>query len=246
MPGVLVPGGLPAQATSLIGRDREVAHVRALLLRPETRLLTLVGTGGTGKTRLALAVAADLVDAFEHGVTFVDLCAALSPADVVPTIARAMGLRDLGTHLRLDRVRQYLATRDLLLVLDNFEHVLGAAVQIAELLAACPTLKILVTSRAALRLRWEHEFPVQRTRFSTAMLTRSWSLLRRRSRIWPAQPASPGFGASKPNTTTSAKLSCGSSNTTMRSARVVSPARSTGSGTSRVVSVRVVTGWSER
>jgi predicted ATPase len=161
MPGALVPGGLPAQATSLIGRDREVAHVRALLLSPGTRLLTLVGTGGTGKTRLALAVAADPVDAFEHGVTFVDLCAALSPADVVPTIARALGLRDLGTHLRLDRVRQYLATRDLLLVLDNFEHVLGAAAQIAELLAACPTLKILVTSRAALRVRWEHEFPVQ-------------------------------------------------------------------------------------
>lgn len=161
MPGAVVPGALPAQPTSLIGRDREVAHVRALLLSPEIRLLTLTGTGGTGKTRLALAVAADLVDAFEHGVTFVDLCAAPSSADVVPTIARALGLRDLGTHLRLDRVRQYLATRDLLLVLDNFEHVLGAAAQIAELLAACPTLKILVTSRAALRVRWEHEFPVQ-------------------------------------------------------------------------------------
>jgi non-specific serine/threonine protein kinase len=77
------------QPTALIGREGEVAHLRKLLLNPEVRLLTLVGTGGTGKTRLALAVAADLVDAFEHGVTFVDLCAAPSPADVVPTIARA-------------------------------------------------------------------------------------------------------------------------------------------------------------
>ncbi len=103
----------------------QVAHIRALLLSPEARLLTLVGTGGTGKTRLALAVAADLVDAFEYGVIFVDLCAALSPADVVPTIARALGLRDLGTRVRMDRICQYLATRELLLVLDNFEHVLG-------------------------------------------------------------------------------------------------------------------------
>jgi predicted ATPase len=156
-----VPGGLPSQPTALIGREHEVAHLRELLLNPEIRLLTLVGTGGTGKTRLALAVAADLVDAFEHGVIFVDLCAAPSPADVVPTIARALGLVDLGTHVRLDRLRQYLATRDLLLVLDNFEHVLGAAPLIAELLAACSSLKILVTSRAGLRLRWEHEFPVQ-------------------------------------------------------------------------------------
>jgi Cdc6-like AAA superfamily ATPase len=107
---MVVPGGLPAQPTSLIGREREVAQVRALLLSPETRLLTLVGTGGTGKTRLALAVAADLVGAFEHRVTFVDLCAAPSPAEVVPTIAHALSLRDLGTRLRLDRVRQYLAT----------------------------------------------------------------------------------------------------------------------------------------
>ncbi|HEX8968248.1 MAG TPA: LuxR C-terminal-related transcriptional regulator [Chloroflexota bacterium] len=161
VPGVAVPGGLPSQPTALIGREREVAHLRRLLLSPELRLLTLVGTGGTGKTRLALAVAADLVDAFEHGVIFVDLCAAPSPADVVPTIARALGLVDLGTHVPLDRLRQYLATRHLLLMLDNFEHVLGAAAQIADLLAACPSLKILVTSRAGLRLRWEHEFPVQ-------------------------------------------------------------------------------------
>src|SRR5258707_1264371 len=126
----------------------QVAHIRALLLSPEARLLTLVGTGGTGKTRLALAVAADLVDAFEYGVVIVDLCAAPSPADVVPTIARALGLRDLGTRVRMDRIQQYLATRDLLLVLDNFEHVLGAGPQIAELLAICPTLKILLPAQA--------------------------------------------------------------------------------------------------
>ena len=92
----------------MIGRDQELAHIRALLLSPEAHLLTLVGTGGTGKTRLALGVAASLVDAFENGVVFVDLCAALSAADVVPTIARALGLRDLGTRVRMDRIHQYL------------------------------------------------------------------------------------------------------------------------------------------
>ena len=173
VPGTAVPAGLPSQPTALIGREREVAHLRELLLNPEVRLLTLVGTGGTGKTRLALAVAVDLVDAFEHGVIFVDLCAAPSPADVVPTIARALGLVDLGTHVRLDRLRQYLATRDLLLVLDNFEHVLAAASQIADLLAACPSLKLLVTSRAVLRLRWEHEFPVQPLGLPPAARTQS-------------------------------------------------------------------------
>ena len=132
----------------------------ALLRSTDVRLLTLIGTGGTGKTRLAVAVAAALLDEFEHGVFFVDLTTAASAADVVPAIARVLGLQDLGNRVLVDRLAQYVSTRRLLLVLDNFEHVLGAGPQIAELLTSCPMLEVLVTSRAALRLRWEQEFPV--------------------------------------------------------------------------------------
>lgn len=98
------------------------------------RLLTLVGTGGTGKTRLAIAVAAALLDEFEHGVFFIVLTTVASTADVLPSIARVLGVPDLGNRGLVDRFRQYLVARLPLLVLDNFEHVLGAGPQIAELL----------------------------------------------------------------------------------------------------------------
>ena len=156
----VVPLSLPAQPTPLIGRAGELHQVRDLLQRPDVRLVTLIGTAGAGKTRLALAVAAEVVHAFEHGIVFVDLTTAAGPADVVPTIAHALGLQDLGTRVRLDHLGQYLVGRQILLLLDNFEHVLGAGPQIAELLTRCLTFKVLVTSRSALRLRWEQEYPV--------------------------------------------------------------------------------------
>jgi predicted ATPase/DNA-binding CsgD family transcriptional regulator len=152
---------LPAQPTVLIGRQRELARIRELLLSSGVRLLTLVGPGGTGKTRLVIAAASGVANAFPSGVIFVDLTTAPATADVVPTIARALGLRDVGSRVRVDRVARYLSTRELLLVLDNFEHVVGAAPQVAELLTTCPGLKILATSRAALHLRWEQELPVE-------------------------------------------------------------------------------------
>src|SRR5260370_1354105 len=139
---------LPAQPTVLIGRQRELARIRELLLNSRgVRLLTLVGPGGTGKTRLVIAAASAVASAFPSGVIFVDLTTAPAAPDVVPTIARALGLRDVGSRVRVDRLARHLSTRELLLVLDNFEHVLGAAPQVAELRTTCLGLKILVTSR---------------------------------------------------------------------------------------------------
>ena len=151
---------LPAQPTPLVGRHREVEGVRELLLGAHVRLVTLVGPGGAGKTRLAVAVAETVAPTFAYGVVFTDLSAATAATEVVPTIARSLGLRDLGTRARLDRVARFILDRQVLLVLDNFEHVVGAAPQIAELLSECPRLKVLATSRAPLRVRWEHEFVV--------------------------------------------------------------------------------------
>src|SRR5579864_6664741 len=149
---------LPAQPTPLVGRHRALEGVRELLLGAHVRLVTLVGPGGAGKTRLAVAVAETAGSAFTDGVVFTDLSTATAATEVVPTIARSLGLRDLRTRARLDRVARCILDRQMLLVLDNFEHVVGAAPQMAELLTECPRLKLLITSRAPLRVRWEHEF----------------------------------------------------------------------------------------
>ena len=124
------------------------------------RLLTLTGPGGTGKTRLAQAVAKGVGDAFADGVVFVALASIADPDLVPATIGRALGLPDRGTGPLLVRLMAILREKSLLLVLDNFEHVLAAAPAVAELLAACPTLIVLATSRAPLHIRGEQEFPV--------------------------------------------------------------------------------------
>jgi predicted ATPase len=124
------------------------------------RLLTLTGPGGTGKTRLGLQVAADLLEDFESGVFFVPLEALRDPTLVASSIARTLGLQDRAGQVLLDSLRESLQDKQMLLVLDNFEQVVAAAPLVAELLAACPRLKCLVTSRVVLRLRGEHEFPV--------------------------------------------------------------------------------------
>jgi predicted ATPase len=151
---------VPAQLTPLIGREQEVAAVCTLLRRPEVRLLTLTGTGGIGKTRLALQVATDLLVDFADGICFVSL-APVSDADlVVATMAQTLGLKDSGGQPPLELLKASLSEKHLLFLLDNFEQVLAAAPQLSELLVACPHLKLLVTSRAVLHLRGEQEFPV--------------------------------------------------------------------------------------
>jgi predicted ATPase/DNA-binding CsgD family transcriptional regulator len=151
---------LPAPLTPLVGREREIAAVCALLSRPEVRLVTLTGTGGVGKTRLALEVAAELRDRFTDGVFFVNLAPISDPTFVVPTIAQTLELKETGEQPLLDLLQASLRDKQLLLLLDNFEQVLSVASQLADLLAACPKLKVLVTSRFVLHLRGEQEFTV--------------------------------------------------------------------------------------
>jgi predicted ATPase/class 3 adenylate cyclase/predicted negative regulator of RcsB-dependent stress response len=154
------PHNLPAQLTPLIGRTEEVAAVCERLRRDDVRLLSLTGPGGTGKTRLAVQVAAELLEAFVDGVWFVDLAPLSDPALVLPTISQTIGLKEIGGQLPLEQLKDYLRRKQLLLVLDNCEQVVDAAPHIADLLAAAPQLKVLVTSRVVLRLRGEKEFPV--------------------------------------------------------------------------------------
>src|SRR5260221_13327975 len=151
---------LPAQLTSLIGREHEVAAACAHLRRPEVRLLTLSGTGGVGKTRLAFQIAANLLGNFADGVCFVSL-APISDLDLVlPTIAQTFDLKETPDWLPLEHLKAFLHQKHLLLLLDNFEQVIAVAPLLVELLRACPELKLLVTSRARLRVSGEYEFPV--------------------------------------------------------------------------------------
>src|SRR6266566_3981380 len=154
------PNNLPVQPTPLIGRAKEVALVQNLLRREEVRLLTLTGPGGIGKTRLGLQVAAELSDRFADGVFFVNLAPISDSTFVVPAIAQTLDLKETGEQSLHDLLQASLQDRQLLLLLDNFEQVLGAASQVADLLAACPRLKVLVTSRFVLHVRGEQEFAV--------------------------------------------------------------------------------------
>ncbi|MDZ7343789.1 MAG: protein kinase [candidate division KSB1 bacterium] len=155
------PGNLPVPSTPLVGREQELAVLTQLLLREDVRLVTLTGPGGTGKTRLGLQAAANLNEVFTDGTFFVSLAANTDAKLVMSTIAQTFGIFENPVRSVAEGVIAYLHEKHLLLLLDNFEQVVDATAVVAELLAACPKLKIIVTSRSVLHLTGEHEFAVQ-------------------------------------------------------------------------------------
>ena len=159
---------LPAPLTAFIGRSDEIGAVSALVARPDVRLVTLTGVGGVGKTRLALRVAEAVRDRFPDGAVFVPLASVRDPELVLPAIAQALGLRDGSPLPPFERLRSFILRQRILLVLDNFEQVTDAGPVLTELLAICPALTLLVTSRAPLRLSGERAFAVQPMRTAAA------------------------------------------------------------------------------
>jgi predicted ATPase/class 3 adenylate cyclase len=154
------PNNLPTQASTFIGRDTELREIRDRIERESVRLLTLTGPGGTGKTRLALRVAADEIDRFDHGVFFIDLSAISETQAVLASIARTIGLTETANGSLLAELERQLHHQRILLILDNFEQVMTAAPTAIELLSGCQGLKLLVTSREALHVRGEHVYAV--------------------------------------------------------------------------------------
>lgn len=152
------PGNLPASFAPLLGREQEIAALRQLLARDGVHLVTITGPGGVGKTSLALRVAHEAQDLFVDGVFFVSLAPIGDPTLIVPTIAQTLNLPESPRRLWLDTLKDYLHDRHVMLLLDNFEQIISAAPLLTELLSACPGLRLLVTSREALRVRGEQEF----------------------------------------------------------------------------------------
>jgi transcriptional regulator with XRE-family HTH domain len=159
VPSIATSNALPAQPNVLIGRGREIQEIVERMRRPSVRLPTLTGPGGIGKTRLAIAAAEELVNDFVDGVAFADLSPSMTRGSSSPFV-HMLGASEVGASPSLGLLQSHLRASRVLLVLDNCEHVLDVAGSLGELLATCPGLKVLATSREALRLQWEHVFPV--------------------------------------------------------------------------------------
>jgi predicted ATPase/DNA-binding CsgD family transcriptional regulator len=155
-----VSHNLPSSPTPLIGREEEIKAVAETLCRPEVRLLTLIGPPGIGKTRLSIQGAADLLDDFPDGVCFVPLAPISDPDLVLNAITQALAIREASNRPLLESLKIYLQSKQMLLLLDNFEQVVSAAPLLADLLAGCPDVKIMVTSRELLQIYGEHDYPV--------------------------------------------------------------------------------------
>ena len=154
------PNNLPIQPTPFVGREKEVDAVQQQLLRQDVHLVTLTGPGGMGKTRMALQVVAELSEHFADGTWFVSLAPFTDPDLVIPIITQTLGLQEARDQSPLEHLKDALHEKKMLLLLDNFEQVVSAAIKVADLLTVCPRLKVLVTSREVLHVRAEHEFPV--------------------------------------------------------------------------------------
>ena len=154
------PNNLPRQLTPVVGREQEIKTGCHLLLEEDTALVSLTGPGGTGKTRLALALGQELLDSFAHGVFFVDLSTTTDPSLVIPAVASTLSLRESGAKSITETLAGHLADKEMLLILDNFEQVIEAAPEVSSLLASAEGLKVLVTTREPLRLRGEREIQV--------------------------------------------------------------------------------------
>jgi predicted ATPase/serine/threonine protein kinase len=174
------PTNLPSQRTRFVGRDKELAAAKELMLRPDVRLVTVTGPGGIGKTRFAVQLASAMVEHFPGGTHFVPLSPVNDPGLIASVIGQTLGIREAGGQSPLEILKRNLEDSSrgpILMVLDNFEHLVKAALTVAELLAVGPNLKILVTSRAPLHIYGEHEFPVPPLGLPDARSTSSVELL---------------------------------------------------------------------
>ncbi|EFH90100.1 LuxR C-terminal-related transcriptional regulator [Ktedonobacter racemifer] len=200
---------LLSQLTPLVGRDQEAHEVAELLRATHVRLLTLTGTGGIGKTRLSLQVATELLDTFADGVYLVLLATVTVPRQVPIFIANALGLGEAGEGALVERLYAFLKEKRLLLILDNFEQVIAAAPQLVELLARCPQVKILMTSRAVLHVVGEQEYPVLplplpvQDQVDTQVLAQSAAV---QLFVQRAQAVQPGFRLTAENAATIAAI----------------------------------------
>jgi len=198
---------LPTQPTLFIGREAQIAALKELILDPDVRLITLVGPGGAGKTRLSLRVAQEVLDHFSYGVFFVPLADDTNADQFISRVAQQLQVREGGRPL-LENIKDYLRDKDILLVLDNFEQLVSTAPVVAELLASAPQLKIITSSRVALQLQGEHEYPVPpldlpQSDLTFEELTRYESV---RLFVERARAAQPNFSLTKDNASTVAEI----------------------------------------
>jgi len=202
------PHNLPAQSTPFIGRTAQIAALRELILNPDVRLVTLMGPGGTGKTRLSLKVAQETLYHFPQGVFFVPLVDDMDSNQLISRVAQQLEVREGGRPM-LENVKDYLRDKCLLLVLDNFEQLVSAAPVVAELLAAAPQLKIITSSRIALQLHGEREYPVppldlpQTDELTVEDLSGNEAVI---LFIERARASNPGFGLTKDNASAVAEI----------------------------------------